>query len=438
MKTDCVRHSTVLLLAVMALMSFTHGVVSAQDNRPEPQFQLSQNDLNGFDDLAVSYVQTGQIANVSYGVWQYGALIKDGFHGTIPNDSSTRVADDTIYQIYSMTKLVTAVGMLILNERGCFDLDDPITTVLPEFEGIEVVADYDEDGELYTFLPPEGPTFRQLLSHTAGFAYQSESRHPVDRAFIELDVANAPSGDDLVARVTSMPLMRSPGSEWNYSIASDLQGVVIERLTGETLHGFLTREIFDRLNMRDTGFFIPEEKATRVSAVTRRSANGLNFDPRVDLSKEAQALTYFEGGHGLVSTLADYHRFLETLRRGGSVGPIQILTPESVVVLSSNAIRYKGQPAPQRGYGSQSGLGYGFGVGIVENPSVSGYHAPKGSYFWYGALGSWFWVDPTNEIVFIGMIQTQTPISPDIIKASMTSVYGPPEVETAPSTGALP
>lgn len=438
MKTDCVRHSTVLLLAVMALMSFTHGVVFAQDNRPEPQYQFSQNDLNALDDLAVSYVQTGQIANVAYGVWQYGALIKDGFHGTITNRSSTRVGDDTIYQIYSMTKLVTAVGMLILNERGYFDLDDPITTILPEFEEIKVVADYDENGELYTFLPPKGPTFRQLLSHTAGFAYHSKNRHPVDRAFIELDVANAPSGDTLVTRVASVPLMRSPGSEWNYSIASDLQGVVIERLTGETLHDFLSREIFDRLNMQDTGFFIPAEKSSRVSSVTRKSANGLRFEPSTNLDQEAQTLTYFEGGHGLVSTLVDYHRFLETLRRGGRIGSIQILAPESVEALTTNAIRYKGHPAPQRGYGSQSGLGYGFGVGIVENPSVSGYHAPKGSYFWYGALGSWFWVDPTNEIVFVGMIQTQTPISPDIVKASMTSVYGPPEVETAPSTGALP
>lgn len=324
-----------------------------------------------------------------------------------------------------MTKPVTAVGMLILHERGYFELDDPITTVLPEFESIEVVADYDEDGRLYTYLPPHASTFRDLLSHTAGFAYQSKTRSPVDDKYIELDVANAPSGDALVSRIASVPLMRTPGPEWHYSFASDLQGVIIERLTGESLHAFLKREIFDRLNMQDTGFFVPAGDEHRISSIATPSPHGLVHEPAEDLSRATQEETYFEGGHGLVSTLADYHRFLEMLRREGRVGASQIIRPESVVTMTHNTLRYRGQPTSQRGYGRQAGLGYGFGVSIVEQPGIAGLSAPKGTYYWYGALGSWFWVDPKNEIIFIGMIQTRSPVGPDMLAASMEAVYGP-------------
>lgn len=386
--------------------------------------QVSDTRLAELDRFARSKVQSDQFGNIAYGLWQGGALLQSGFHGPVQPSQADTVAEDTIYQIYSMTKPVTAVGLMILHERGYFDLDDPITTVLPELDEIEVVADYDENDRLFTYLPPHAPTFRQLLSHSAGFAYQSAERSPIDRKYIALGVTESPTGDELVARVASVPLMRTPGAEWHYSIASDLQGVIIERLTGETLHAFLKREIFDRLAMHDTGFFVDEAKAKRISAVSQHENGKLIYQPRANLSEAHQGRTFFEGGHGLMSTLEDYHRFLELLRRGGRTGPIEILAPESVEALTTNAIRYHGQPAPQRGYGSQSGLGYGFGVSIIENPEVAGMSAPKGTYYWYGALGSWFWVDPQNEIVFIGMIQTPDPVAPDMIAATMARVYG--------------
>jgi CubicO group peptidase (beta-lactamase class C family) len=387
--------------------------------------EISQRRLTSLDMFARAQIRDGQVGNISYGLWQRGALLQTGSYGPVQPQGASQASDETIYQIYSMTKPVTAVGMLILYERGHFELDDPITTVLPEFSNIEVVADYDEEGRLFTYLPPNPPTFRQLLGHTAGFAYQSIDRSPIDRKYIALDVANAPTGDALVSRVASVPLMRTPGSEWHYSLASDLQGVVIERLTGETLQTFLKREIFDRLAMHDTGFFVPDEHQSRVSSIATLEHGKLTHERPEDLSQSVQEEKYFEGGHGLVSTLADYHRFLEMLRRGGRTGPIQILRPESVELMTANAIQYKGTAAPQRGYGSQSGLGYGFGVSVVENPEVAGLSAPKGTFYWYGALGTWFWVDPLNEIVFVGMIQTRAPVGPDMLAATMESVYGP-------------
>ena len=374
--------------------------------------------------FAQSQVANQQIASISYGLWQRGALLQHGFLGPIRANSSTEVTENTFYQIYSMTKPITTAGMMILYERGYFDLDAPISMVLPEFAGIEVVADYDADGTLYTYRPPSDPTFRQLLSHTAGFAYQNKNRSIVDRKYIELDILNAPSGDALVSRVASVPLMNEPNSEWHYSVASDLQGVIIERLTGESLQAFLEREIFDRLSMQDTSFFVPNDQSSRISMIATPVDGVLKFEPPEDLSETAQQKTYYEGGHGLVSTLADYHRFLEMLRRGGSSGPIKILSPASVSLITSNAIRYKGQPVPQRAHGRQSGLGFGYGVSIIKDPEVANLTAPKGTYYWYGALGSWFWVDPQNDIVFVGMVQTRAPIAPELLASSMNAVYG--------------
>lgn len=421
------RASRLSALAAIAVIGHLPQGSSAQTFSPDPgpAIEVNQSQLSALDRFARGQVRDGQVGNISYGLWQRGALLQSGSYGPVQPQGTSQASDETIYQIYSMTKPVTAVGMLILYERGYFDIDDPITTVLPEFSDIEVGADYEEDGQLFTYLPPNAPTFRQLLSHTAGFAYQSKDRSEVDRRYIALDVANAPTGDALVSRVASVPLMRTPGSEWHYSLASDLQGVVIERLTGETLQTFLKREVFDRLAMHDTGFFVPDEHQSRVSSIATLEHGKLTHERPEDLSQSIQEEKYFEGGHGLVSTVADYHRFLEMLRRGGRTGPIQILRPESVELMTANAIQYKGTAAPQRGYGSQSGLGYGFGVSVVENPEVAGLSAPKGTHYWYGALGTWFWVDPLNEIVFVGMIQTRAPVGPDMLAATMERVYGP-------------
>ena len=237
------RATRLSALAAIAVIGHLPQGSSAQTFSPDPgpAIEVNQSQLSTLDRFARGQVRDGQVGNISYGLWQRGALLQSGSYGTVQPQGASQASDETIYQIYSMTKPVTAVGMLILHERGYFDLDDLITTVLPEFSDIEVVADYEEDGQLFTYLPPNAPTFRQLLSHTAGFAYQSKDRSEVDRRYIALDVANAPTGDALVSRVASVPLMRTPGSEWHYSLASDLQGVVIERLTGETLQTFLKR-----------------------------------------------------------------------------------------------------------------------------------------------------------------------------------------------------
>lgn len=378
------------------------------------------------DRVMAAYVEQDQVGHISYGLWQKGVLITDGFHGVLHDQRAEPLNEHTIHRIYSMTKPITAVGLLILLERGYFHLDDPITDVLPEFEALRVVADTDEDGVEYTYETPRAPTFRQLLSHTAGFGTADRSNRTQTHAAAHAShLTLSPNTDDLVKNVAQTALISEPGAEWNYSVSSDLQGAIIERLTGESLARFLDREIFMRLNMYDTGFFVSQAQSPRVAGVTQRSDDeGLRQATLEPLTEAAQSQFYFEGGHGLVSTLSDYHKFLEMLQRGGRVGQARILQASTVATLQTNAVRFRGAPAPTSSNGRQNGLGYGFGVGTIEDPERAQMAAPAGTYFWTGALGTWFWVDPSNDIIFIGMVQTRTPCDQDLTKASMAAIYG--------------
>jgi CubicO group peptidase (beta-lactamase class C family) len=267
---------------------------------------------------------------------------------------------------------------------------------------------------------------RQLLSHTAGFAYGNQSNTVIDRRLLEMDIMRSPTSSDLISKVANLPYARAPGAEWQYSIASDLQGAIIERITGESLDAFLTREIFDPLEMRDNGFYVPHEQRDRISDVTEYEPGGFAYINYETADFEAQSQTFFEGGEGLYSTQADYARFLIFLLKDGQVGERQLLQPDTLEAFRSNKIRYRGKPSTVSRSGRSAGLGFGFGVGTIENSVISEMAAPEGSYYWQGALGTWFWVDPENELFFVGMLQSRGEFEDNLLRESMRMIYGAP------------
>jgi len=372
-----------------------------------------------------AYVTSAQVANISFGVWQHGLLVTEGFYGPVSQTQPETVSDTSLYRIRSMTKPITAIGLLILMERGHFELDDPITNFLPEFEHTETLGDYDAEGTLYTYRAPHPPTMAQLLSHTAGFGYWLETGGPINQRLFEAGINVSVNTDELVEQAARVPYAAMPGAEWHYSMASDLQGAIIERISGQRLGTFLQQELFVPLGMRDTQFYVPGHKSDRLTGVAHKDRSGLAYVRVEDPRQAAENKIYHEGGHGLYSTQRDYFRFLEFLRNDGrsAIGPL--LSQDTLALFRTNAIKFRQQPARQRGRGSGAGLGFGFGVATIEDPIVAKLRAPQGTYFWYGALGTWFWVDPQNEITFIGMIQSPTPIEPNLLRASMRAVYGP-------------
>ncbi|MEO1188145.1 MAG: serine hydrolase domain-containing protein, partial [Pseudomonadota bacterium] len=332
--------------------------------------------------------------------------------------------------VRSMTKPVTAIGLLILMERGHFHLSDPITEFLPEFEATETLADYDQAGALYTYPSLYPPTMEQLLSHTAGLAYWQANGGIIDQRLMAAEVDLSEDTQTLVRAAASYPYVAMPGSEWNYSLASDLQGAIIERITGQSLAKFLKQEIFDPLGMSDTGFYVSEAAMTRLSDVTVISGSGFDYVRSAPADHNAEREVYFEGGHGLYTTRRDYSKFLDAIRGDGTKGAVQLLTAKTLEQFRTNAIKYRGQPGRRRTYGGAAGLGFGLGVGIIEDPNIANLAAPVSTYYWYGALGTFFWIDPKNDITFIGMIQSQSDVEPDIMRAAMDAIYGQTYLDT--------
>ena len=408
-------------ITLIGFLCFFLAPANADPGAPHDPIKLDPTELESLDSKLRSVVETKQGANLSYGVWQNGKLIREGYFGPVSEQNTRTVSGDTIQQVYSFSKVVTAVGLLTLYEKGAFRLDDPITKVLPEFAETEVLADVDEEGNLYTYLPPRPPTMRQLLSHTAGFGSARDGYKTIDRLFHEMDIDRAKDAETLVSMAASLPYASAPGAEWNYSIASELQGAVIERLSGQSLHDYLKQAVFDPLDMEDTGFFVEAENQSRLSGVTTRTERGgWKYEPPEDSSEAAQSETYFEGGWGLYSTQRDFARFLSALLddRGS------ILRADTLAELRANAVRFRGEPAGVFPSGHRAGLGFGFGLGTIEDPEIAEMAAPSGTLYWKSALGGWFWVDPKNDIIFIGMLQSLSPTDTDLMRISMNQIYG--------------
>ena len=403
----------------------------AQSPIPSLQPRLSEERLLALDKLMADYVHAEKVEHLSYGVWQYGALRKSGYYGLVQPQSDRVVSETTIHRIQSMTKPVTAVGLLILMERGDIDLNDPITNYLPEFETTEILADRDSDGNMFTYRSLRPPNIAQLLSHTAGLAYGADRSTFLDEKLFLSRALHAPDTDTLVRRTAAVPYQASPGEEWIYSIASDLQGAIIERITGEKLDVFLQREVFRPLGMQDTRFHVPSGKDHRLASVSKATATGLMPVDAGAAGIAAQSGKYVEGGHGLFSTLRDYQRFAQMLCDNGRFGDQRLLREDTVKQLRTNAIRNRGRSGRQGDDGRHRGRGYGFGVGTLEDPVLAGLNAPPGTIYWTGALGSWFWVDPENQIIFVGMIQSRSVPGEELLSRSMNSLYDRPLAEQA-------
>lgn len=406
------------------LMSCVAFDANAERRAERGTLEISQRDVSELHDRIQGYLARQQVANFSFGVWQNGQLVTEGDYGSTSPANPEPVSDTTIYRIQSMTKPITAVGFMILLERGHFSLSDPITKFLPEFKTTETLADYDEAGTLYTYRPPNPPTMEQLLSHTSGLAYWQTSGGIIDQRILAAGLAQSRDTDFLVRALAEYPYIAMPGSEWNYSFASDMQGAIIERITGQSLASFLELEVFQPLGMTDTGFHVPAHKGQRISAETSFSSSRFEYVPSKPSTLTEQSKIYFEGGHGLYSTRRDYLKFLDALRGNGENGTARILSAEALEKLKTNAIKHRGAPGPRRSYGVQAGLGFGLGVGLIEDPLIANLAAPKGTYYWQGALGTFFWVDPVNDLVFVGMLQSQTKLEPDLMANAMDAIYG--------------
>ena len=309
------------------------------------------------------------------------------------------ISQDTIYRIYSMSKPITGVAMMMLYEQGEFSLSDPVSKFIPEFESLKVVKSYEKDGSFELEPLERQATMQELMSHTGGFAYGFSGMDPSNAEYRKQDVLGSSDLQSLVNKVASAPLMHQPGTKWEYSISVDLQGAIIERITGMTLSEYLDKKLFTPLGMTDTAFYVSADKADRLAdlfayhpitqTLQRMPFSEPDYNLLGDISYSKETRGMESGGGGLVSTMADYARFCQMLINGGTLNGIRVITEESVKLMSTNILS-SGQKVDIDGdlsSAQKDRLGFGLNLGIIMGAESNKSKYGDGSYYWGGRGG---------------------------------------------------
>jgi CubicO group peptidase (beta-lactamase class C family) len=371
-----------------------------------------------------------QIAGIVTILARHGKVVDYRTYGYRDMASGAPMTKDVIFRDFSMTKPVTGVAMMILYEEGKWLPSDLISKYIPEFAHLKVYKGTDADGKVILVDPDHAPTMRELMSHTAGFTYGFFGETPVDKMYRDAHIFQSKNLQEMIEKLAKLPLLYQPGKGWTYSVSMDIQGYIVEKLSGKTLPEFYREHIFTPLGMKDAGFYVPEEKRGRFSTLYTTGPNGQlvvnQRGPGGASSDYATQPTLPSGGGGLVSTAEDYYRFAQMLADDGELNGKRILAPSSVKLMSSNHVPRE-LLTGEFGIGLQimrPGFGYGYDCAVVFDPPEANLPEGKGTFFWDGAAGTWFWIDPTNDVVFIGMIQRMlSPASPNLEYLSRSVVY---------------
>ena len=364
------------------------GAATATDMNPQKLELLATS-------LHEKYVATGKLPHLRLLVSRDERVLLSHISG-FARASHEPLEGDSLFRIASMTKPVTSVAFMMLVEQGLVALDDPVTDVLPEFAKLSVGRDR---------APLRQPMrMIDLLRHTSGLTYGLQRQTMIDAEYRRLgldEFQQKRSSEEFIAALSQLPLEFSPGERWNYSVATDVLGVVVERLSGLDLDSFFTQRIFRPLGMTDTFFELPRDKVGRMTDAWQLRADGdLSLYDRGARSGWRRSLKLRSGGGGLISTVNDYHRFARMLLRGGELDGTRLLEPQTVAAMYANHLPGGGDLARHSLslFSEADYAGVGFGLGLATDLAT-------GEYFWGGLFSTFFFIDPMEKI--IGLLMTQ-------------------------------
>ncbi len=426
-----------LLFALLIVSSANWGIcVELPTSAPE-DVGLSAERLQRIDSAIGKYIEENRISGAVMLVARKGKVAHHSALGMMDIEDNKPMGTDTIFRLASMSKAITGVATLMLYEEGRFELNDPLDRFIPAFKNMQVlVTDPDQNpyGSDYELVPANGPIrIRQLLNHTAGFAYGLWGQPYFGELYQNAGIHDglyACEGTigDMVERLARLPLMHHPGEVWEYGVSVDVLGRLIEVVSGMPLDRFFEERIFEPLGMEDTYFYLPKEKASRLAAVYAPNEDGGISKTTGDIVQVGSAAytpykhidgprTYFSGGAGLVSTASDYARFLQMLLNGGELEGHRLLSRKTVESMTSNQIGDLDVAfAP-------IGDKFGLGVSINENPDVTRSITSKGTYSWGGFFYTHFFVDPHEDMLGLIMIQLYPYSGPNIHAQFDSLVY---------------
>jgi CubicO group peptidase (beta-lactamase class C family) len=387
------------------------------------------------------YIEAGRFPGTQLVIYRRGKVVHSSVQGYADLERKVPVKDDSIYRIYSMTKPITSVAFMMLFEEGRVALDEPVAKYIPEWKDLGVFV----AGSAPAFLtrPPSRPMLIvDLLRHTSGLTYGFQQRSNVDAAYREAkigDVEKAGTLDSMIEQLAKIPLEFSPGEAWNYSVATDVIGYLIGKISGKPFEQFLKERIFDPLGMSDTDFYVPASKAHRLAAcysadpkggitfhaAQRKGTLTLQDDPATSSFLSPPSL--ISGGGGLCSTVADYLTFCRALINGGELGGVRLLGPKTLQLMTSNHLpNGMDLPGMSRSLFSEAtynGIGFGLGFSVTMEPAKTLIPGSAGEYSWGGAATTSFWIDPAEELITIFMTQVLPSSAYPLRRELRTMVY---------------
>jgi len=368
------------------------------------------------------FVRDGTFPGISLTVARKGQVAYQQEFGYADVEKKTPLAKDAIYRIFSMTKPITGVAVMILYEEGRFALDDPVSKFVPCFKDVQVAEA--ETAEGLTLVKAEREvTIRDLLRQTSGFSYGGASS-AVGKRYQSAGLMDPQSTlPQMMQKACGIPLLFQPGSQWEYGVSIDMLGALVEIVSGQPLDRFMQTRIFDPLKMVDTGFFVPENKLNRLvtaySYVPGKGLVGSPGGPAVDRYKKG-GVTLLSGGGGLVSTVSDYLRFATMLARGGALGGVRVLAPSTVALMSMDQLP-KGVE-PDFWGGKNGGNGYGFTMSVTKDVAATTGYGSVGDFGWDGAASTYFRIDTKEDLVLLLMTH-RTPCDLEIQVKAKALVY---------------
>ena len=392
------------LLAATLTTAVAAPLLNADEAIVAERVGMSTERLALLDRNLEAYNQQSRLSGQVYVVMRHGEIVAHEANGLQDVASNTPMTTDSIFRIASQTKAITSLGIMMLQERGQLDINAPLSRYLPEWKNMQVAVAADSGG--YALEPARREiTLRNLLTHTGGMSY---GNGPAADAWAEAEMQGWYFADreepvrDTIARMAALPLDAHPGEQWIYGYNTDILGAVIEAVSGVDLASFFAEEIFAPLGMVDTHFYLPADKAGRLSTVYRPSADGgIEAIPETN---GMQSQGYYDrgprqsysGGAGLLSTARDYARFLQMTLNGGELDGTRLVSRKTIELMT---VDHLGD------IGYRHGQGFGLGFAVATDLGLRGSLGSVGEYAWGGAYHSVYWVDPAEDLLVVYLTQ---------------------------------
>ena len=398
-------------VAITVLIA-TAGLVGAE---------IDQTKLDAVKADMQARVDAGKLSGVVLMVAQDGEVLMNDAVGYQNVEDQVPMSTDSIFRIFSMTKPIAGTALMLLYDEGRFTLDDAVEKHIPALAGMEVFVSQNEDGTFVTEPTDHPMTVRELMSHTGGLVYTPPlSQGPIAKAYGEAGIMNLPNYTmaESIPKLGGIPLSYQPGTQWVYSISVDVQGYLVEVLSGQTFDVFLKERLFDPLGMIDTAFFVSEDKTDRFARQYRPKADGTLA--RTDSGMFLRKPKFLSGGGGLTSTTSDYMKFAQMHLNKGMHDGKRIVSEDAIQLMRSNQLPDEVPNIAQLYPGNVFGLDF-----AIVDDSAAYQGAPVGTHWWWGIAGSWFWIDPVENVIFIGMIQNDDILySLQTHGAARAAIYG--------------